>query len=57
MTIVIAIVLGFAGGLSFGLMWRQEEADAMEAELAKLRQERRDRLDIFRTEQRQDWVN
>lgn len=57
MTIVIAIVLGFAGGLSCGLLWRQEETDAMEAELAKLRQERRDRLDIFRTEQRQDWVN
>ena len=47
MTIVIAIMLGFASGLSFGLLWWQEETEAMDAEIAKLKQERRDRLDIF----------
>lgn len=57
MSIMIAILLGIVFGAMLGALWRAEEMETLAKANARLLEERHQAQDMFRTKQRQNWVN
>ena len=57
MSIIIALLLGGVFGAMLGALWRAEEMQALQKANARLIEERDQAQNVFRTKQRQNWVN